>query len=200
MAELEGSRLHGGMGRRGFLKTAGGIAVFGGAFILVGCGDDDEKPAPTTQAVGTAPATASTTAAVSTPSTAATATSSASGTGTTASLYTRLGGEPAIQAVINDFLTNVAADTRINHFFAKTDLTHLNMALVTLISQSTGGPDKYTGKDMKTAHAGMMITTADFNALVEDLTKSLTKLNVPTREQSDLLALLGPMKSDIVTA
>ena len=51
---------------------------------------------------------------------------------------------------------------------------------------------------MKTTHAGMKITTAAFNALVEDLVKALDTFNVPAREKGELLAVLGPMKSDIV--
>ena len=67
------------------------------------------------------------------------------------------------------------------------------------ICAGTGGPCKYTGKDMKTAHAGMGVKASDFDALVEDLKKSLDKFKVPAKEQGDLLAVLGPMKADIVT-
>src|SRR5262245_15068036 len=91
------------------------------------------------------------------------------------SLYDRLGGKDAITAVVEDFVGNVAADTRINSFFAKTDIPNLKKMLVDQICQATGGPCKYTGKDMKTAHKGMGVKEADFNALVEDLVKSLDK-------------------------
>ena len=50
----------------------------------------------------------------------------------------------------------------------------------------------------KTVHAGMGITTADFNALVDDLKKSLDKFKVGSQEQQELLAILGPMQKDIV--
>jgi hemoglobin len=51
---------------------------------------------------------------------------------------------------------------------------------------------------MKDAHRGMKITDAEFNALVEDLVKSLDKFKVPAQEKGELLAALGSMKSDIV--
>ncbi len=173
----------GPVGRRSFLRGAGGLAVFGGAFILVGCGDDDEET----------PATATTGAAATTAATAA-------GGAATQSLYLRLGGATALKAVVDDFLANVAADTRINKFFANTDLPRLNMMLVNQLGMATGGPEKYTGRDMKAAPAGMKVTMADFNALVEDLLKSLDKFKVPEKEKSELLGALGPMSSDIVTA
>jgi hemoglobin len=119
------------------------------------------------------------------------------------SLYTRLGGKKAITAVVDEFVARVAADKRINGFFkaAASDpkrLAKLKANLVDQICQGSGGPCKYKGKDMKTAHKGMGITDADFNALVEDLTGALNKFKVGKKEQSDLLALLGPMKKDIV--
>jgi hemoglobin len=114
------------------------------------------------------------------------------------SLYDRLGGKDAIDAVVEDFVGNVAADARINAFFANADIPHLKQMLKDQICSATGGPCKYTGKDMKTAHAGMGIKEADFNALVEDLKKSLDKFKVGEKEQSDLLGALGGMKGDIV--
>ncbi len=114
------------------------------------------------------------------------------------SLYERLGGKQAIRAVVAQFVSNVGGDQRINHYFAKTNLTHLKAMLVDQICAGSGGPCKYKGRDMKTAHKGMGISDADFKALVEDLVKALDKFKVAKKEQDDLLGLLGPMKGDIV--
>jgi hemoglobin len=114
------------------------------------------------------------------------------------SLYGRLGGKGAITAVVDDFVGNVAADKRINGYFAKANIPRLKGNLVDQICQATGGPCVYTGKDMKTAHKGMGIASADFDALVEDLVKALHKFNVPAREQGELLGILGPLKPQIV--
>ncbi len=114
------------------------------------------------------------------------------------SLYERLGGLPYIQAVVDDFVANVAADTRINQRFAKTDIPRFKKHLVDQICEATGGPCKYTGRDMKTTHKDMKTTEAEWNATVEDLVKTLDKYKVPEKEKNELLALLGPMKPDIV--
>ena len=114
------------------------------------------------------------------------------------SLYDRLGGQPAIVAVVDDFVANVAADSRINARFANADIPRLKRLLVEQICQGTGGPCKYTGRDMRSSHRGMNVTDAQFNALVEDLVKTLDKFKVPATEKGELLAILGPMKSDIV--
>jgi hemoglobin len=119
------------------------------------------------------------------------------------SLYERLGGKKAITAVVDEFVANAAADARINKFFALTASDLKRMAtfkgnLVDQICQAGGGSCAYAGKSMKEAHAGMGISTADFNALVEDLVKALDKLKVGEKEKNELLSVLGPMKSDIV--
>ncbi len=117
------------------------------------------------------------------------------------SLYERLGGEPAITAVVDQFIANVLADERINKRFARTTgerAQRFRTNLINQIGEATGGPQKYTGLSMKAAHAGMGITTAEFNALVEDLVAALNKFNVPEKEKSELLAILAPMQKDIV--
>jgi hemoglobin len=116
----------------------------------------------------------------------------------TTSLYDRLGGKTAIVAVVDDFVGNVAADARINGFFAHTNIPHLKSELVDQICAASGGPCTYTGRSMKEAHQGMGVSSADFDALVQDLEKTLDKFKVPAKEQGELLAVLGPMKSDIV--
>ena len=115
-----------------------------------------------------------------------------------ASLYQRLGGYKTIVAVVDDFVGNVAADRRINRFFASANIPRLKQNLVDQICAAAGGNCIYTGRDMKSAHAGMGIRSRDFNALVGDLTKTLRKFKVPAKEQGQLLAVLGPMKKDIV--
>lgn len=119
------------------------------------------------------------------------------------SLYSRLGGKKAITAVVDEFVNNVAGDNRINKFFADTAKDPKRLAkfkgnLVDQICQASGGPCKYKGKDMKTAHKGMGISDGDFSALVDDLVKALNKFNVGANEQKELLGALGGMKGDIV--
>ncbi len=119
------------------------------------------------------------------------------------SLFSRLGGRRGITAVVDDLVANVGADNRINHFFADTvkDQARLDKFKANLAAQicsASGGPCKYSGKDMKTAHKGMGISDADFNALVEDLVKALDKNKVEESAKKELLEKLGSMRGDIV--
>lgn len=114
------------------------------------------------------------------------------------SLYDQLGGKPAIAKVIDSFIGHVAGDKRINGFFANANIPHLKMELVNQLCAGTGGPCQYTGQSMKAAHKGMGVKSADFNALVEDLQAAFADNNVPTGLGNQVLAILAPMKRDIV--
>lgn len=180
------------LSRRGLLLGGAGAALTFMGMAVVGCSSTASTSSTGTTAAPAAPSTTTT-------STAAAAASTGSLVGGK-TLYERLGGDTAITAVVGSFLANVAADSRINSFFAKTDIPNLQKSVVLLLDQATGGPQKYTGPDMETVHAGLKITVADFNAFVEDLVKTLDAANVPAAEKQELLNLLAPMQPAIVTA
>jgi hemoglobin len=165
-------------------KLAASFAIFGGMLTVVGCSSDANTASSTTTAAPATTAKPTTTM----------------GTAAPGSLYARLGGNAAITAVVADFVNErVAKDARINSFFAEVDLPNLERLLVEQIGEATGGPEVYSGRSMVEAHAGLGISVADFNALVEDLVASLDQFEVPEAEKTELLDALGPMQTDIVT-
>jgi hemoglobin len=114
------------------------------------------------------------------------------------SLYERLGGRDGIAAVIADFSKRIGSDDRVSARFMNTDVTRLHLKVAEQLCEVTGGPCKYTGMDMKTAHAGMTLTDDELNVMLEDFKVALEHLQVPAREQRELLGILGSMRSDIV--
>ena len=117
-------------------------------------------------------------------------------------LYERLGKEEGIKKVVDDLVTAVIAnrDYRQQHkrHFMDGDVAGLKKKLVDQIGEATGGPQKYTGKNMKDAHKGLGVTDADFAALVASLKTALDKNKVGEKEQTELFDLLGPMRKDVV--
>lgn len=118
--------------------------------------------------------------------------------GNDATLYDRLGGQSAIESVVDQFMANLATDTRINGYFASTDMSRLKRLLVEQLCEATGGPCKYTGRDMKSSHAGLGIDKEDFNALIENLEGALNEFNVSKADQKELLKVLQSMAPDII--
>ncbi|CAD5373685.1 Group 1 truncated hemoglobin [Rubrivivax sp. A210] len=114
------------------------------------------------------------------------------------SLYERLGGKPALTAVVGEVWNNVAADARINKYFAKTKPEVFGGQLVDFLCQASGGPCQYKGKDMQAAHTGMKLSDGDFNALAEDVAKALDKFKVPAKEKSEVMNMLGGLRGAVV--
>lgn len=114
-------------------------------------------------------------------------------------LYQQLGGKPGIAKIVGDFLPIVLADARIKETFKDADTERLGKLLAEQFCELSGGPCKYSGEDMKTAHRGMAITNAHFNALAEDLQLAMEKNNIPSAAQNKLIAKLAPMQRTVVT-
>jgi hemoglobin len=119
-------------------------------------------------------------------------------------LWDRLGGEKAVRAVVKDFVAAAAADPKVNFLrdgkykLDDKGVEKLQQQLVELVSAVGGGPLKYTGKEMKEAHAGMKITDAEFDALAGHLIAVLKKYDVPQAEADELVKAVAGTRKDIV--
>jgi hemoglobin len=123
-------------------------------------------------------------------------------TARSASLYDRVGGEPAVVKVVDDFVAIIVADPRIKpghkKHFMEGDVAALKKKLVDQLGEATGGPQKYTGKNMKDAHKGLQITDADFDALADDLVRALDRNGVGKADKDQLMTMLAAMRPDVV--
>jgi hemoglobin len=113
-------------------------------------------------------------------------------------LYLELGGTPGITSVVDAFLPRINGDARINTLFRNVDHDDLRRLVIEQLCAATGGPCTYTGRSMEEAHSGLNLTDADFKAFVDDLVAAMNQLKVPKPSQKKLLALLSPMKPQIV--
>jgi hemoglobin len=117
------------------------------------------------------------------------------------SLYARLGGYDAIAAVVDDFIGRLVADKRFGKFFvghSEDSLKKIRQHIVDQFCAAAGGPCLYTGRDMKTTHHGLGITSDDWDAAANHLVQTLDKFKVPKAEKDDLLAFVATLKKDIV--
>ena len=117
------------------------------------------------------------------------------------SLYKRLGGYDAIAAVTDDFLGRLAADKQMSRFFvgvSADSLRKLRQHVVDQLCEASGDPCYYFGRSMKTVHAGLGITEADWQVTVKHLTATMDKFKVPDKERNEILALFASLKGDIV--
>jgi len=134
-------------------------------------------------------------------------------------LYDRLGGENGISNIVADFLPRALQDPRVN--WERKDVTkggfsihhdesvtwkdtpnnvrQLAIHITQFLALATGRPAHYEGKEMKSSHAQMHISNAEFDATVGDLKASLDRLKIPNTEQKELLAIVESTRTEIVT-
>jgi hemoglobin len=123
------------------------------------------------------------------------------GTGKGEKLYKRLGGYDAIAAVTDDFIDRLASDKQLARFFGGVSADSqkkLRQHVVDQLCEATGGPCIYTGRTMKTSHAGLGIAESDWQAAVKHLVATLDKFKVPEKEKGEVLAIASSLKADIV--
>jgi hemoglobin len=114
------------------------------------------------------------------------------------SLYDRMGGTANVTAVVSDLIDEAAADPKLKRSFDKVNLKRVKKLLVEQICDLAGGGCQYSGDTMHDAHAGLGITQAEFYGLVQVLKDTMARHGIALRERNELLAILAPMKRDVV--
>ncbi len=117
------------------------------------------------------------------------------------SLFDRIGGEAAVNAAVELFYRKVLADHRINRFFDNTDMEKQIVKQKAFFTMAFGGPNTYTGQDMRDAHAKLVKNGLDdshFDAVLEHFGASLTELNVPEELISEAAAVAESVRADVL--
>ncbi len=114
-------------------------------------------------------------------------------------LYAELGGEKGVTKIVGDAIAMWEKNPTLAEHFKNANTENLEKMLVKQFCSLTGGGCKYEGGDMKTIHEKMGVDTRQFNALAEDLQSALSGNGIAPSVQNKLIALLAPMKRDIVT-
>jgi len=114
------------------------------------------------------------------------------------SLYERIGGEGAVDAAVDIFYRKVLADERISSFFDTVDMEAQASKQKAFLTMVFGGPNQYSGKDMREAHKHMNLTEEHFDAVVENLAATLTELGVSADDIGEIAAIAGSVKDDVL--
>ena len=116
-------------------------------------------------------------------------------------LFEKLGGEAAVDAAVDIFYRKVLSDDSISHFFDNTDMDAQRAKQKSFLTMAFGGPNNYTGTDMRTAHAPLVekgLNESHFNAVAGHLQATLEELNVPAELVSEVMAIAASTKDDVL--
>jgi len=116
----------------------------------------------------------------------------------TNSLYERLGGYEGIRKISEDVWQQHISNPDVKARYAESDGEEVTRLVTEFVCWGTGGPQAYSGKDMKTAHTTMNISEREFLAVVDDVMRALEINNVGQQEKNELLGLLFSLKGEVL--
>ncbi|PYZ92011.1 group 1 truncated hemoglobin [Salipaludibacillus keqinensis] len=115
-----------------------------------------------------------------------------------ATLYEKIGGEPAIRIAVEKFYDRVLADNTVNHFFIETNMDKQRDHQTKFLSYALGGPNQYGGTSMEKAHEGMNIQPEHFQAIAHHLQQTLEELNVADEDIAIVMEKIGGLAPHII--
>ncbi|WP_067668778.1 group I truncated hemoglobin [Nocardia miyunensis] len=114
-------------------------------------------------------------------------------------IYEKIGGQEALETVVEDFYVRVLADDDLKGFFTGTNMSRLKGRQVEFFAAALGGPDPYTGAPMKQVHQGRGIMMKHFNLVAGHLTDSLKAAGVPDDIVAQIIGAVAPLSGDIAS-
>ncbi len=114
------------------------------------------------------------------------------------SLYERLGSWDGIDNIVRDTIANHQKNPAIAHYFAETDIEQLAAHVTAFFAAGTGGPNKYEGRDMTSAHASMGLSDADFDSAVADVLRALDQNGMDDAVKSEVNVILQSLRPAVM--
>ncbi|MFC6836766.1 group I truncated hemoglobin [Halomarina ordinaria] len=114
------------------------------------------------------------------------------------SVYERIGGREAVDAVVDDFYDRVLTDPQLVGYFEDTPMAELRAHQVQFISSVAGGPVEYDGGDMREAHAHLDIDEPDFDAVARYLEAALRENGVSEEDTATIMDEVAALKAPVL--
>ena len=117
-----------------------------------------------------------------------------------APLFERIGGGAGIEAAVDLLYRRLMADDQLRPFFDHVDLDQLKSKQAAFLAKVFGGPDAYTGTDLRSAHARLVADGLDdshFDAVAEHLRAALCELGVDEPTVGEVLSIAESVRADV---
>ncbi len=113
-------------------------------------------------------------------------------------LYDRMGGDNVLKAVVNDFFDRLVSDPQLADRFTGTNVSAIKEEVVKFIGQAIGGPQVYSGRDMRSVHWRMHITPQEWDLTMTHLREALDRVQVPDDVAADFMNVVQQQRAQIV--
>lgn len=113
-------------------------------------------------------------------------------------LFEKIGGASAVDAAVDIFYRKVLSDDSVSSYFDDLDMDGQIAKQKAFLTVAFGGPNNYSGKDMREAHKHMSLTEAQFGAIANHLSTTLSELKVPQKLIDEVMAIAGSTHDDVL--
>jgi hemoglobin len=115
------------------------------------------------------------------------------------SLLLELGGTRGLTAAVENLYLRLLADPVTAHYFWMVDVHELRAHMVDFLVAALDGPDRYAGRDLGVAHAGLGVSEAAFDAMAGHLLDALESQGVRVQALSSVLERIAPFRTVVVS-
>jgi len=114
------------------------------------------------------------------------------------SIFEKIGGTAAVDTAVDIFYRKVLVDDRISQFFDTTDMESQHLKQKAFLTMAFGGPNNYSGRDMREAHKYMKLNEDHFNAVAESLVSTLRELNIEEEDINSVVDIALSVKDEVL--
>jgi hemoglobin len=119
-----------------------------------------------------------------------------------ASLYEELGGAAAVDAAVDIFYRKMLSDDRVSSFFDDTEMDRQIAKQKSFLTMAFGGPNHYTGRDMREAHKHLVARGLDdlhVDVVIQHLGDTLRELGVTEEKIAKVAAIAESVRNDVLS-
>jgi hemoglobin len=113
-------------------------------------------------------------------------------------IFEQIGGAPAVNAAVDIFYRRVLTDPVISHFFDDVDMDRQIGKQKAFLTMAFGGPNQYTGADMRKAHQHLKLREEHFQAVAGHLQGTLQELKVPQKLIDEVMKVAASTHDDVL--
>ncbi|MBL7844302.1 MAG: group 1 truncated hemoglobin [Cyclobacteriaceae bacterium] len=116
-------------------------------------------------------------------------------------VFAKIGGINALHEIVDRFYDKVMADNTVNNFFKDANMDIQRGKMKAFLMMALGGPAKFTGKDMRQAHARLVtngLADIHFDTIILHLDNALNEFGVVESTRNDVRGVIESVRADVL--
>lgn len=116
-------------------------------------------------------------------------------------LMERVGGDMAVESLVESAYDKAVEDSRLRYFFdkPKQKIRQIKQRMYQYMSGAYGGPEQYDASQLRGVHINMNLTDYHFDAFLEAFVTTAKEMNIEADHLEDAMIVMNRVRSDVTT-